>query len=363
MKDTAKNSAGPDLDFIRTESYFNLLDSTYKCLAAINLEPPPSTGLSPKELVWRKNKSKLYRYISPHQEYTYKTPLLMIYALINKAYILDLAPGMSVVEHLMQKGFDVYLLDWGEFAWEDRNLSFDDLVHHYIARAAEKVCQLSGTDQLSMLGYCMGGTMNAMYAGLSKHPEIKNMVYLATPIDFAESATAGKWLNSAGFDLDAVCNSLELIPSRFIDIGVKMLRPVDNFWGTYTRLWKSIAEEKPYYNWKLLDKWVNDNIHFPGKAFYQWVKDLYQENKLVKGEFELRQKPVRLSNIESSLLVLAGEKDHLVLPEQTTAVLDGSSSADKTYAPFPVGHGGLVFGGMAQREVYPYLANWLAERS
>jgi len=362
MSSTSGTHAG-DADTIWQEFSTRMLADTCKCLDIINLEPYPETGVTPKKVVWRKNKSRLYRYISPYKEYTYKTPLLMIYALINKAYILDLAPGMSVVEHLVQQGFDVYLLDWGEFAWEDRNLSFADLVHNYIARAVDKVLELSGSQQLSMLGYCMGGTMNAMYAGLKKHPEIKNMVFLATPIDFADSATAGKWLNSSGFDIDRICNSLQLIPSKFIDIGVKMLRPVDNFWGTYTRLWKSVNEGKPYYNWKLLDKWLNDNINFPGAAFHQWVKDLYQGNKLVKDEFYLDYDLVKLSNIESSLLVLAGEKDHLVLPEQTTAVLDKANSADKTYAPFPVGHGGLVFGSLAQKEVYPYLAHWLAERS
>lgn len=345
------------------ESYTKMMNSTRKWIEAVNIEPSPATGLSPKEIVWRKNKSKLYRYISPYKEYTYKTPLLMTYALINKPYILDLAPQMSVVEHLIQKGFDVYLLDWGEFCWEDRHLGFEDFVHKYIARAVEKVCQISDTNIISMLGYCMGGTMNAMYAGLEKRPEIKNMIFLATPIDFADSAVAGKWLNSPDFDIDKICNSLELIPSKFIDVGVKMLRPIDNFCSTYTRLWKTIDEEKPYYNWKLLDKWVNDNISFPGVAFRQWVKDLYQDNKLIKDEFKLHQQQVKLSNIEASLLVLAGEKDHLVLPEQTTAILDCSSAQDKTYAPFPVGHGGLVFGGLAQREVYPYLAKWLAERS
>lgn len=340
-----------------------ILDTTRKWMEVLRNEPYPPTALTPKTVVWRKNKAKLYRYKSPYSEYAYRIPILMTYALINKPYILDLTPGMSVVEHLLQQGFDVYLLDWGEFAWEDRDLSFADLVEKYISRAIRQVMRLSGSEHISLLGYCMGGTMNAMYAGLKPRPELKNMVFLATPIDFATAALSGKWFNFWGFDIEEIYSTLELIPSQFIDLGVKLMRPVDNFWGTYTRLWKLLDEDKPYENWMLLDKWVNDNMNFPGKAFLEWVKNFYQNNELVKGLFTLNGKPVDLKNIAANILVLAGKTDHLVLPPQTEAIIKSSSAKDSTFTLFPIGHGGLVFGSRAVNEVYPYLADWLKTRS
>lgn len=344
------------------ENYDHMLESTRKWMQMLAFDPDPQTGLTPREVIWRKNKAKLYHYIG-NNDCQYRTPVLFLYALINKAYILDLYPGMSLVEHLLESGFDVYLFDWGEFAWEDRNLGFGDLVFDYINRAVNKVCQFSRSDELNIIGYCMGGTMTSMYASLFSRPTIRNIVYLAAPIDFSDAGVSTVWLRSPGFDADKVSNTFDLIPKDFIDVGVKMLRPVNNFWGTYTRLWNSIEEGAPVESWKALNKWVNDNINFPGEAYRQWIKDLYQENKLVKGEFRIRGRQVQLANINSSLLVLAGESDHLVLPPQCEAIIDHVSSQDCSYQAFPVGHGGLVFGSLAKREVYPLISSWLSERS
>ncbi|MGI6452008.1 MAG: class III poly(R)-hydroxyalkanoic acid synthase subunit PhaC [Syntrophomonadaceae bacterium] len=339
-----------------------MMRSTQRWVEVLNLDPLPETGMTPKDIVWRKNKTKLYRYVSPNG-YKYKTPLLMLYALINKPYILDLVPGMSLVEHLVNEGFDVYLLDWGEFSWEDRNLSFSDLIHDYIARAVQKVCQFSESDELSILGYCMGGTMASMYAALFPQPAIKNLVYLAVPTDFGDAGVSSIWLAGTVFDVDKVTDTFELIPKEFIDFGVKLLNPVNNFVSTYTRLWKNIDEGLPIAAWKALDKWVNDNVNFPGRAYKQWIKDFYQENLLVKGEFVIKGRKVKLSNISANMLLLIGEHDHIVIPHQSKAILDHISSQDKTCYEFKVGHGGLVFGSLAKREVFPVICNWLGERS
>lgn len=344
------------------KSFEHMLASTQRWIEMLSYDPDPQTGLTPKDVVWRKNKARLYRYRG-EDSFRYKTPVLMLYALINKAYILDLSPGMSLIEDMVNKGFDVYLLDWGEFEWEDRNLGFNEFINAYIARAVQKVCQISGSRDLSILGYCMGGTMAAMYAALYPQPEIRNMVYIAAPIDFADAGLSTVWLKAPGYDADRVADTYELIPKSFIDTGVKMLRPVNNFWGTYTRLWKSIEEGTSVTSWKALNKWVNDNVNFPGEAYRQWIKDFYQENKLVKGELKINGRLVSLDQIHAPILVLAGESDHLVLPEQTKAIMELSSSQDKTYQEYPVGHGGLVFGSLARNKVYPAISAWLGERS
>ncbi|MDD3853240.1 MAG: alpha/beta fold hydrolase [Syntrophomonadaceae bacterium] len=344
------------------ENIDRMANTTRRWAEILTYDPQPQTGMTPKDTIWRKNKARLYRY-SGDREVKYRTPLLFIYALINKPYILDLYPGMSLIEYLVEQGFDVYLFDWGEFNWEDRHLGYGELVSDYIARAVQKVAQFSQQSSISIAGYCMGGTMTTMYAPLYPQPEIKNIIYLAAPINFEEAGLSGTWLESPGFDPEKVVETYGLIPKDFIDTGVKMLRPVNNFVGTYTRLWKSLDEGMPVEAWRALNKWVNDNINFPGEAYRQWIKELYQENKLIKGQFRIKGREVKLEKIKSSLLVLAGENDHLVLPQQTQAILELSGSKDKTYQSFPVGHGGLVFGSFAKREVYPVISSWLAERS
>ena len=128
---------------------------------------------------------------------------------------------MSLIEHMVNQGFDVYLLDWGEFQWEDRHLSFTDLVYDYIARAVAKVVQISGCDQVSLAGYCMGGTITTIYAALFDTPKIRNILYLAAPIDFEDAALSSIWLKAPEFDPDKVADTFQLVPKHFIDTGVK----------------------------------------------------------------------------------------------------------------------------------------------
>ncbi len=344
------------------KNYDRMLDSTRKCMEILQFDPDPQTGLSPRDVVWKKNKARLYRYVSPHG-YRHRVPILMLYALINKPYILDLIPGMSLVEHLLECGYDIYLLDWGEFNWEDRDLNFGNLVNEYIARAVQKVSLISNSSELTLLGYCMGGTMTAMYSSLYPRPLIKNIIMLAAPIDFSNAGIQSDWLRAPGYDADRIVDTYKLIPKDFIDVGVKMLRPLTNYWGTYTRLWKYIDDGTSVEAWKALNKWVNDNINFPGETFRQWIKDLYQANKLVQNEFKIQGKAVDLARIDANLLVMTGLNDHLVLPGQASALLEYVSSRDKTFLEFPVGHGGLVFGKYARDNVYSVISGWLEERS
>ncbi len=269
-----------------------------------------------------------------------------------------------MVEHLVNDGFDVYLLEWGDFEWEDRNLSFDDFVYDYIARAVKKVCLKANSHELSIIGYCMGGTMTAMYASLFSTPKLRNFVIMASPIDFEDSGLTTKWLNTAfGDDVNKIVDTFELIPKEFVDVGLKMLRPVNNYVGTYSRLWKMVDEGKDIYAWRVLNKWVDDNVNFPGGAYRQWINQLYKQNQLVKGEFYLRGNRIDLTRIDANLLALAGINDHIVQPRQVNIALDMFSSKDKTYYEYPIGHGGLVFGKVAKEQVYPDLSAWLATRS
>lgn len=265
----------------------------------LNVDPRPQTGCTPKDVLWRKNKSKLYHYhaTTPRK---YKTPVLFIYALINKSYVLDLTPGMSMVEYLVDEGYDVYLLDWGDFEWEDRHLSYADLVYDYVAPSVQRVAWNSESPEVSLVGYCMGGTIVTMYASLMNSPVIKNLVYIATPIDFTDAGVSSIWLAAPSFNADRVADTLQLIPKDFIDMGTRMLNPVNNYLGTYTRLWKMLDEGMSVASWKALDKWVSDGINFPGEAYRSWIKEFYQENRLVKNQIVLRGRRVQLQKVKAA---------------------------------------------------------------
>ena len=249
----------------------------------LTTDPEPEVAPTPKEVVWTRNKTKLYRYISD-QPKKHKIPLLMVYALINKPYVLDLTKGGSLIEYLVNQGYDVYLLDWGTPGLEDRHMKLDDFIMDYIPRAVKKVMKKSNVDEVSLLGYCMGGTMTSIFAAL--HPElpIRNLVFMTSPFDFENTGPYGEMLDEQFFDIDKVVDTLGVVPPEMIDMGNKLMKPMANIYGPYVSLVDRADNEKFISSFKLLQKWLNDGIPFPGEAYRQWIRDFYQKNKLIKGE-------------------------------------------------------------------------------
>ena len=322
----------------------------------------PEVGPTPKEVIWTRNKTILYRYIS-EQPKKHKTPLLLIYALINKPYIMDLTKGGSLVEYLVNRGFDVYLLEWGTPGIEDKNMKLDDYIMDYIPRAVRKVLRTSNSDAVSILGYCMGGTITSIFAAL--HPElpIRNLVFMTTPFDFEDSGLYGAMLDEQHFDIDKLVQTYGNIPPEMIDFGNKLLKPMANFYGPYVSLFDRADNESFVTSFKLLQKWLNDGIPFPGESYRQWIHEFYQKNKLIKGELVIRGRQVKLEEITANVLNLSGEIDMIAPPHQVEALMNRISSKDKQYINLPVGHTSIAFGSKASKITYPTIGDWLEERS
>jgi polyhydroxyalkanoate synthase len=320
-----------------------------------------SVGQTPKEVVWEKNKAKLYRYRSGDRRHG--VPLLLVYALINKPYILDLAPGNSFVEFLVGEGYDVYLLDWGTPGEEDANLSLDDYVGDYIHRASKAVMKTAGTDEFSLLGYCQGGTLATLYA--ASHPEapIKNLILLTTPIDFDNAGLYSAWLDPKHFNVDRVVETFKLVPSDMLQLGSKLLKPLQNYVGPYMMLWDRLDDADFVEGWHVMNTWVDDGIPFSGAAYRQWVRDFYQGNALIHGTATIAGRPAQLSAITANLLVAYATLDHIVPTCQALPAMDLVGSDDKQALPVKAGHVGVVAGRSAKRNFFPQLDEWLSARS
>src|SRR5438445_10414081 len=140
-------------------------------------------GVSPSEVVYEEDRLKLLHYLSDRKP-RYRTPLVFVYALVNRPYILDLKKGRSVVANFVEAGFDTYLIDWGVPTSADRHLTLDDYINGYLANVMDYLRERTGVESLNILGYCMGGTMSAMFTAL--HPKrVSNLMLMAAPIDFA----------------------------------------------------------------------------------------------------------------------------------------------------------------------------------
>ncbi len=330
--------------------------------AVLTTEAEPKVGQTPKEVIWTKNKAKLYRY-QPAVKKTNKVPILMIYALINKPYILDLTPGNSLIEYLTDKGHDVYLLDWGTPGYEDRHMKLDDYILDYMPRAVNKVLRTSGADELSLFGYCMGGTMTSIFAALHPKLPIRNLVFMTSPFDFSDTGLYANFLDKRHFNLDKLVDTLGNMPHDMIDFGNKLLNPIANIYGPYFSLADRADNEEFVENWKLMQKWLNDGIPFPGEAYRQWIGEFYQENKLINDKLLIRGKKVELGNIKANLLNIAGKRDNIASPQQVEPLLDKVSSKNKTFHALDTGHVSVVVGRKAVNETYPLIDGWLRENS
>ena len=220
-------------------------------------------------MVWTLNKAKLYRYTPTRPaEERHPIPLLLVYALINKPFIFDLAPGRSFVEYMVDQGFDVYLLDWGAPGPEDQDITFDDYVTEYLSRAVRKVVRVSGADEISMLGYCLGATLSHIYAALYPDAPIRNIILLTAPIDFSESARGldGHVAGEERLDVDRVVGAFGNVPGELIRLWAKLLKPAENFVGAYVNVWKNLDNEAAVQGWQAINRWVEDVIPFAGSC-------------------------------------------------------------------------------------------------
>jgi polyhydroxyalkanoate synthase len=340
-------------------------ESYLKGTRAIQESDKIPVGQTPKELIWTLNKTKLYRYVpqKPEKE-LHKTPLILVYALINKPYIFDLAPGRSFVEYLLEEGFDIYLVDWGTPGDEDKDTTFDDYVTKYLYRAVRKMQRVSGRKQFSMLGYCIGAVFATLYAALYPK-DLKNLLVLTPPLDFSkkEESVFANWLDEKHFNVDEMVDSLGNIPVEFIETGSKMLKPVENYVGSYKTLWETLDDEKRIASWQLMNKWVHDGVPFAGEAFRQWVKDYIRANKLFNGQRIVNGEKVDLAKIKCAFYNVVAKFDHIVPGCQSTTIMDKVASQDKHMELIPAGHVGIMAGKGARHKLWPNLSQWLAERS
>lgn len=337
----------------------NLLRMKNFTTLVLNVEEP-AVGLTPREEVYRKNKSRLYRYGAARK---HRTPILFVPNLgISRPYIFDLLPGGSFIEHMTRDGFDFYLLDWGVFGPEDNHLAVDDCVTRTLPRMARKVLESSGAKELSLLGYCMGAPLSASFLALHPETPVRNFINMAGPIDFSKSGLFGHWLDKRYFNADRFVDTLGQIPADLVKAGFKLLKPTMDLTAGLN-LWWNLWNDEYLKGYRALNRWANEYVAFPGEFFRQWVKEFYQENRLIRGELTLGGKPVRLETIRCPLFVVGAREDYIAPPACVRALLDAVGSRDKEYVELPGGHISLIAGRGASTHCWPRVSGWLGSRS
>jgi polyhydroxyalkanoate synthase len=324
---------------------------------------------TPKDEVWRQDKVTLHHY-RPLTPLAVAPPVLIVYGLIGRYTMADLQEDRSLVRNLLKLGVDLYVVDWGNPTRADRWLTLDDYIDGYLGECMREVCRRHQVDKINLLGICEGGVFTTCYAAL--HPQaVKNMVLTITPIDFHGDATENRlghgfinlWTRSlAPEDIDRLIEAHGSLPGEFMGSVFSMMTPMRTLMKYNLDMLEVMDDEKKFLNFLRMEKWIADRPHHPGEAAKQWLKDLYQDNKLVNNAFAINGRVVKLSDITMPVLNVFAKDDHIIPPATSQALGAKVGTKDYSELPLPGGHVGVFVGGKSQALLGSGIAKWLAER-
>jgi polyhydroxyalkanoate synthase subunit PhaC len=317
-------------------------------------------GVSPKDPVYREDKLVLYHF-KPRVEKPNKTPLLIVYALVNRPYMADLQEGRSMIQGLLDAGQDVYLIDWGYPDAADRYLDLNDYINGYIDRCVDVICRKHKLKKLNLLGICQGGTFSLCYTALHGD-KIKNLVTTVTPVDFQ---TRDDLLSNLvrNIDVDRLVDTMGNIPGELLNWTYLSLKPYQLMGQKYMDLVNMLDDVDKARNFMRMEKWIFDSPDQAGEAFRQFTRQFYQENRLIKGTVQIGENTVNLENIKQPVLNIYAAADHLVPPDSSRALRGCVGTDDYSEIEFPGGHIGIYVSGKAQKMIPPAVGEWLSKHS
>lgn len=320
----------------------------------------PDYANTPRDAVYREDKLTVW-HMKGQGKPTTKTPTLIVYALVNTVWMTDLQEDRSLVRNLLEQGEDVYLIDWGYPDGADRWLTLDDYINGYLDRCVDAVRKAAGAEAINLLGICQGGTFSLCYT--ATHGEkVKNLITMVTPVDFqTPDNMLSSW--SRDLDVDLFVDTMGNIPAELLNWVYLTLKPVRLNQQKYVGLVDILDNPKELQNFLRMERWIFDSPDQAGEAFREFIKDFYQQNKLIKGEVVIGGKPVDLGMITQPVLNIFAEQDHLVPPDASRALGRHVGTTDYTQLAFKGGHIGIYVSGRAQREVPPAIHQWLSTRN
>ena len=322
---------------------------------------PAMVGTTPKDTVYERGTLRLYHYRAQTDE-VYRVPLLLVMATTNRGYLFDLMEGQSLVEFLVQSGFDVYMIDWAAPTPEERNLSLADYTQDFIPTCIEKIQRRSGEEDVSIIGYCQGGVLSLIYAATHTDGPLKNLMLFTTPVDQREMGLANVWSDPRFLDLDAMVDTLGVIPAETISQFFDMLRPAQRVAGRM-RYFDQLWDDDFVASYRVLERWGDEMLPLPGAYYRDNTRELLWGNKLYEGTLEVGGKVADLGNIQVPVFHAVALHDHIVPRGASEPLMTKVGSIDKQEIVLKGGHVSLVAGPRAKARLWPEINDWFAVRS
>ena len=330
--------------------------------------PEVDVGQTPHQVIYREDQLQLNYYPADDSakqrtgartgtNSSDKSPLLIVYALVNRPYILDLQPDRSLIRALTERGQPVYLIDWGYPGAADCYLDLDDYINGYIDNCVDQVCAHSGSEQVNLLGVCQGGVFSLCYSALNPQ-RVARLVTLVTPVDFdTDNNLLGHLAKQ--IDLTLAQQVGGNIDGDLLTQLYKALMPARLGVLKQLSMPGQLGDPQQAMNFLRMERWINDSPDLAASACREFVDNFYHHNRFINGELNIGGSAVELTNYRGPLLNIYAAKDHLVPPASSKALATLTGSQSYQEQELSGGHIGVFVGRHAQSTLPELLANWL----
>lgn len=340
------------------QNSLDFINQLAKGFAEIKRIPDIQYQYNPRELVYEYDKLKLYHYRSKSKKQT-STPLLVVFATVNRPEILDLFPEHSFISGLLENNMDVYLLDWGYPDEDDEDVSLGDYVVNYLHQCVKFICEQSRRKKINLLGICQGGLLCLCHTILFQH--IKNLVLISTPIDFhTRDNMITRYLKN--LDVASFASMTGTVSGEWLTHFFILMRPFELIGKKYLRFVDNVSNQEWTDHFLQVEKWLNDAPDQTGASFFELVKELYQGNKLIKGEFYLMGQKIDLSKLSIPVLNVMAKEDEIVPMSASRALKKYIASSDYSERVFSSGHIGIYISDRVGKRMPKAIAHWLKKR-
>lgn len=306
-----------------------------------------TVGMPPA--VWQRGTSLLRDY-GPADGW----PLLVVPSLVNRAYVLDLMPGASLLGYFREHGIRPFLLDWAEPDRKDRSLSLDDYVLNRLGPAFDWLLQETAKHPL-VLGYCMGGTLATALACV-RPGDLAGLALLAAPWDFH----GGRQAN--GHDklpLHTLAGMSGMTGSAPVDLLQTLFAVIDPMAipRKFARFAMTSLTSTAATRFVAIEDWLNDGVPLGADLAARCWLDWYGDNTPARGCWQVDGVVIQPARLDLPAFLAIPAKDRIV-PAASALALANSLRNSEVIRPAS-GHVGMVAGLSARRELWKPLLTWM----
>jgi polyhydroxyalkanoate synthase subunit PhaC len=341
------------------EGAVRTLEGLSRGFSSTTSDPPPVT---PYRVVFETGKLRLRHYAAAGR--CHRTPILLVYALVKRPFVLDMQKGRSVVEFLTRAGFDVFLTDWIPPTAADTWRGFDAYVNGDLKAATRTVRALTGAEEVTMLGYCFGALLALAYTALNPGG-VRNLITATVPFDMNVRELPIYNLVDRMSDeaIELIASIYGNCPAWMVQTFFTAMAPAHHALGKYVGLYRNAKRDGYAESFDLFERWMNSEVPLAGRIFKETTRAIFKRNQLARGEFEVGPRVVDLENITCPLLNVIAEFDDVVHPRSSLPLIDHVASRDRRNLTFSTGHVGAMVSGSAIKGLWPQVGAWLTERS